>query len=89
MEPAVVDLLIEGVGLMVIGMTIVFAFLLLLVGTLFLMSSLVAHLGPKSQPLEALPGGEAREPGAGDEDPRLVAVIASAVSEYHRRRRRL
>jgi oxaloacetate decarboxylase gamma subunit len=87
MEPAVVDLLIEGVGLMVIGMTIVFAFLLLLAGSLFLMSSLVARLGPKSEPVETLLRGGAQALGAGDEDLRLIAVIASALSEYRRRRR--
>ncbi len=87
MEPAVVDLLIEGLGLMVIGMTIVFTFLLLLVGSLFLMSSLAARLGPKSEPLETLPRSGARALGAGEADSHLIAVIASAVSEYRRRHR--
>jgi oxaloacetate decarboxylase gamma subunit len=87
MEPAVLDLLSEGVKLTVIGMTIVFAFLLLLVGALFLLSTLVARLGPRPQPLEALPRGEARAPGSGVADPRLGAVIDSAIREYRRRHR--
>lgn len=87
MEPAVLDLLGEGVMLLVIGMTIVFAFLLLLVGSLFLLSALVARLGPKPPPVEALPRGEAGAPGAGEADPRLVAVIAAAIREYRRRHR--
>lgn len=84
MEPAVLDLLGEGVKLLVIGMTIVFAFLLLLVGSLFLLSALVARLGPKPQPVEVLPRGEAGRPGAGEADPRRVAAIAAAIREYRR-----
>lgn len=87
MEPAVLGLLGEGVKLMGIGLTIVFAFLLLLVGALFLMSALVARLSPKSQPLEAPHQAEAHAPVAVQGDIPVVAVIAAAIREYRRRHR--
>ncbi len=43
-------LLIESLSLMVIGMGIVYGFLLLLVGALRLMSSLILRLAPEEAP---------------------------------------
>jgi oxaloacetate decarboxylase gamma subunit len=82
MEPNVSELLLEGVGLMAVGMTIVFSFLLLLVGMLFGMSRVANRLAPP-EVLAASGAPVAREDGA--QDPRTAAVIAAAL-RYHRRR---
>ena len=73
-------LLIESLRLMVIGMGIVYAFLLLLVGVLRLMSALILRLAPE----EALPLATAQpqSPSAAPDD--LIAVIAAAVMRYRR-----
>ncbi len=82
-------LLLEGLRLMVIGMGIVFAFLLLLVGVLRLLSQAVQRFAPEPS-LLASPDVGAASPGlavtpaealAGGE---LVAVIAAAIACYRR-----
>lgn len=83
MEPSVGELVLEGVGLMAIGMTIVFSFLLLLVGMLFAMSRLANRLAPP-EAMPALPG--AAPTVQGPQDPRTAAVIAAALRYHHRRR---
>ena len=85
MEPTVPELLAEGVKLMVVGMTIVFSFLLLLVGMLFGMSRLASPLSPDQgvragSPTEGAPGLEV------EVDARLAAAIVAAVSYYRRAR---
>ncbi|MGE5155584.1 MAG: OadG family protein [Bdellovibrio bacteriovorus] len=87
MEPAVADLLIEGTRLMVIGMTIVFAFLLLLVGVLYALSALVALWGPKVEPLVPGPRTADQALRSGALDPRVLAAIAGAVRTHRRRHR--
>jgi oxaloacetate decarboxylase gamma subunit len=87
MDTAVADLLTEGFWLMVIGLGIVFTFLMTLVGLLVLMSKAVARWGPE----EALPAttvaahSVAPPPAADDE--RLIAVVGAAIQAYRRRRR--
>jgi len=86
MEPSVPELLAEGVKLTAVGMTIVFGFLLLLVGILIGMSRLVSRLAPD----QAVPDRPAPPnlPGSASEaDRRLAAAIAAAVSFYRRGRR--
>jgi oxaloacetate decarboxylase (Na+ extruding) subunit gamma len=86
MDPAVVDLLVEGLWLMGIGMGIVFSFLLILVGTLHLMSKAVARWGPE----EALPAtvDTAHTPaGRATGGDRLIAVITAAIHEHRKRHR--
>jgi oxaloacetate decarboxylase gamma subunit len=79
----IVDLLIAGVNLMVVGMGIVFIFLLTLVFTMKVMSRLAAYIAERQGSAETLthptPGvvvdqGKVR----GD----LIAVISAAVSQY-------
>ncbi|MBK5964790.1 sodium pump decarboxylase subunit gamma [Thiocystis minor] len=73
-------LLIESLRLMVIGMGIVYAFLLLLVGVLRLMSSLILRLAPEEAlPLATTP---TQSPSSAPDD--LIAVIAAAVARYRR-----
>jgi oxaloacetate decarboxylase gamma subunit len=78
---AVTDLLIEGLRLMAIGMGIVFAFLVLLVGVLRLMSLAAMRLAP--EPLAAQVPAAGPAPAAGD-DPALTAVIGAAITRYRR-----
>jgi oxaloacetate decarboxylase (Na+ extruding) subunit gamma len=68
--------------LMVVGMTIVFSFLLLLVGMLFGMSWLSARLAPEVQAPPAPGGAQA------DADADLVAAVTAAIHCYRSRHRR-
>ncbi len=81
-------MLLEGVRLMVIGMGIVYAFLLLLVGILRLLSQAIQRWAPEPPPAPAsTTGAGPGRSGAGvnAEIPgELLAVIAAAVSRYRR-----
>jgi oxaloacetate decarboxylase (Na+ extruding) subunit gamma len=85
MDTAVVDLLVEGLWLMGIGLGIVFSFLLILVGTLVLMSKAVARWAPEERfpapPAVDYPTGQVTN------DDRLIAVITAAVHAHRRRHR--
>ena len=81
------DLLLAGAELMLLGMGIVFGFLIILVFTLKGMSALAAkfetpHAAPAggTQPASAMPAG-----GTGDDT--LVAVITAAVHRYRAKHR--
>lgn len=86
MDASVGEMLVEGLKLMAVGMSIVFSFLLLLVGVLFGMSKMASRLVPES----LVPAAEAAGMGAsgtsGTEDSR-IAAIAAAVGYYRRRHR--
>lgn len=73
--------LLEGLRLMLIGMGLVFLFLLLLVGVLRAMSWLAARVYPEETSLA--PAVPAPERGA-EERARLAAVISAAVARYRR-----
>ena len=83
-------MLLEGVRLMVIGMGIVYAFLLLLVGILRLLSQAIQRWAPEPPPAPASTTGAGPGPGRSGagvtaEIPgELLAVIAAAVSRYRR-----
>lgn len=77
-------MLVEGLMLMVVGMTIVFSFLLLLVGMLFGMSWLTARLAP--EPVAAAADVAVGAPGEGDA--RLAAAVSAAIHLYRLRHRR-
>jgi oxaloacetate decarboxylase gamma subunit len=76
-------LLFESLRLMLIGMGIVFCFLLLLVGILRLVSWAALRLAPLPQTEPAIPAATA---GAADGPP--IAVIAAAIARYRAGRRR-
>jgi oxaloacetate decarboxylase gamma subunit len=80
---AVNELLVEALRLMGVGMGIVLAFLLLLVGVLRVMSALAGRLAPPS-PLIAAPETDRPAP---EGDAELVAVISAAVARYRKSRR--
>lgn len=75
-------LLFESLRLMLIGMGIVFSFLLLLVGILRVMSWAAARLAPLPQTEPAVPVA-----GVGAETETPIAVIAAAVARYRAGRR--
>lgn len=87
MEATIADLLIDALKLMVIGMTVVYGFLLLLVGILLGMSRWATRLaaGGAGQDEAAQVAAHSGTPGPGD--PRLVAAITIAVERYRRRQR--
>ena len=82
-------MLLEGVRLMVIGMGIVYLFLLLLVGILRLLSQAIQRWAPEppapASTIGAGPGPGRSGAGVNAEIPgELLAVIAAAVSRYRR-----
>lgn len=79
---AVTGMLMEGLRLMAIGMGIVFAFLLLLVGLLRAMSLAVNRFTPGESAPAAGPVSEAPVT-----DGELVAVITAAIARYRKARR--
>lgn len=85
MNTAVVDLLVEGLWLTGTGLAIVFAFLLILVGILTLMSKVVARWGPQ----DAHPVSPSASPdrASAPGDGRLIAAIAAGVHAYRKRHR--
>ena len=85
MDTAGTELVVEGLWLMVIGMSIVFTFLVMLVGVLTLMSKAVARWGPRETLPAAIAGGHAVVRPQDDE--RLIAVIGAAIQAHRRRRR--
>lgn len=79
----VTDLLMDSLRLLVVGMAIVFAFLLLLVGVMRAMSAAVMRLAPQPQVAAA-----DREQSTGDAgEGELIAVITAAVARFRRDRR--
>jgi oxaloacetate decarboxylase (Na+ extruding) subunit gamma len=77
-------LLFESFMLMLIGMGIVFGFLLLLVGILRLMSALILRLAPAEE-LQPAPSPVAA-PLPADGSEKLIAVISAAIARYRAQR---
>lgn len=72
----------QGLELMIVGMVVVFAFLVLLVWAVGLMSSLVARYAPEAAPA-AIPRNQAAPATpAGTVDDRTLAVIRAAIREH-------
>lgn len=77
----VTEMLLEGAALLVLGMGIVFAFLLLLVGTLSLTARLIKRIEGEP-PVAAIVGGAA---GEGGDASAVVAAIGAAIALYRAR----
>lgn len=79
----IIDLLMSGVSLMVVGMGIVFIFLLVLVFTMKAMSWLAMLISARQDSAETLshPSGGAAL-GQGEVRGDMIAVISAAVSQY-------
>jgi oxaloacetate decarboxylase gamma subunit len=80
------ELLLEGLRLMVIGMGIVFAFLLLLVFVLRLMSKMALRVAPEAPVSSLRPAGMAQEQPPPESNSELVAVISAAIARYRNNR---
>ena len=78
----VTDLVLQGVELMLLGMGIVFGFLILLVFTLRGMSLLADRLDTS----EVTPQSVAAAPIDVSDDQKLIAVISAAVARYRAQR---
>ena len=74
------DLLGAGLELMLIGMSIVFVFLTILIGTMRVMSALAARLDA-AQPAQIAPA-EITVTDDGAADASVVAAITAAVARY-------
>ncbi|MFP5441351.1 MAG: OadG family transporter subunit [Gammaproteobacteria bacterium] len=80
------DMFARGLELMLVGMGVVFAFLLLLVWLVGLMSRLVARLAPDATPpVAANTAPAAPAAGAAAIDARTLAVIREAVRRHRER----
>ena len=71
----VIDLLLQGVGLMLAGMSIVFGFLLVLVGTLCVASKTLQKIFPDDYAKD-----NDKKPCIADQ--KLIAVISAALGRY-------
>ncbi|MFP5383506.1 MAG: OadG family protein [Gammaproteobacteria bacterium] len=74
-------LLSQGIELMLVGMGVVFVFLVMLVGAVTLMSQLVARFAPDA-PLAVTPRGPVAAPAGPGVDDRTLAVIHEAVRRH-------
>ena len=72
--------MLEGVRLMVLGMGIVFGFLVLLVFVMKAMSRLAGSLGTESDIASTAPAVSSALPG--QDQQQLTAVIAAAIHRY-------
>ena len=75
------ELLMEGVNLMLIGMTVVFTFLGILVFSITVMSKIALALDSKATPAGAAPTGAATSAGT---PPEVMSVISAAVHRYRK-----
>ncbi len=79
------DLLMSGVELMLLGMSIVFGFLTILVFSLHGMSKLADTLQGRHEAATTSRPGPAATPGDMADEPDVVAAIAVAVAHYRKR----
>ena len=73
-----VDLFQQGVDLMLYGMGTVFAFLILLVGAIYLMSTVITRFFPEAVQPEAA----VRMAPTAVVEPRLQAIIQAAIDKH-------
>ncbi|QXP84875.1 OadG family protein [Methylococcus sp. Mc7] len=82
MESSIPELLLAGSRLMLIGMTIVFLFLALLVGVIHTSSRLIGRYSPEEpvalKPVSAVPVRSA----GGEDEAEIVAAITAAIHRY-------
>ena len=75
------ELLMEGVNLMLIGMTVVFSFLGILVFSITVMSKIALALDAKTATASPAPTGGATSSGT---PPEVMSVISAAVHRYRK-----
>jgi oxaloacetate decarboxylase gamma subunit len=82
MEIAISELLYSGVKLMLIGMSVVFLFLALLVWVIGFSSRIVQHYAPEPPNSLLAPGEYEFGPGEQTTQAELVAVISAAIHRH-------
>lgn len=81
------DLLLEGVELMLFGMGFVFAFLILLIFTIRLMSWLIVRFIPELAPVNATSQRKTMDSPAPPVDSETLTAIKLAIQQHRARRR--
>jgi len=76
-----VNMTIEGLKYMVLGMTTVFLFLLLMIYVLKLQKIILDKFFPP-KPVTAAPVKQPTSTGSGTDDEETIAVITAAITEY-------
>lgn len=76
------DLMLVGLKLMLLGMGIVFSFLVLLVFSLKGMSRLAAWLAPEAEAPAVAGAGLVQVTTQAHDDDELIAVISAAVTQF-------
>ena len=76
-----VNLVAEGAKFMVLGMSIVFLFLVLMIVAMNVMSKIIHRYFPEPQPVPAKPKPAA---AAGDDKLKKVAAIAAAIHHHNK-----
>lgn len=70
-----INLIVESLKFMVLGMTVVFTFLIILVFVVNIQAKLIAKFFPEKTPIAPIPSNES------DESQKVAAIIA-AVTEF-------
>lgn len=80
----IIDLVLQGVGLMLAGMGIVFGFLLILVGTLCSASFILQRFFPETDAGNNVQAAGTNSANSGSclGDRKLIAVISAALGRY-------
>lgn len=73
-----VNLILESLKFMLLGMTVVFLFLIILVGVVNLQAKIIAKFFPEEKPVIPTPTGQSDEP-------QRVAAIIAAVTEFRKK----
>jgi len=82
MESSTSDLVFSGIALMVLGMSIVYLFLALLVVVINTTAKLLQRFAPEPPPSAPYASPVSPSVGGVEADAELVAVIAAAVQRY-------
>ena len=88
MEPTVTDLLYETFWLLIIGMTVVFSFLTMLIGGVKLIEKFCAafpETESANQPNYPVAHPPTSQPEEGGVSPQVVAAITAAVHQYRQK----
>lgn len=84
MEPTVTDLLYETFWLLIIGMTVVFSFLIMLIGGVKLIEKFCAAF-PETESTNQPTYPPTSQPEESGVSPQIVAAITAALHQYRKK----